>query len=65
MELKAQEVIHEYTDTTGVHHLVVSTGNTTGDVIEYVTVKRCPYCNRAFTESMVCRCSVNNAAIRL
>ena len=33
------KVLREYTDTVGVHHLVVSTGDKTGDIVEYTSVK--------------------------
>lgn len=59
------EVLREYTDTVGKHHLIVSIGKGTGDVTEYVTVDKCPYCGRQFTENMTCICGKNNANIRL
>ena len=59
------EVLSEYTDTAGKHHLVISTGNNTGDVIEYVSIDSCPKCGRKFTENMICECGHNNAVIRL
>ena len=58
------EVIREYTDTAGVHHLVVSVGEKTGDVVEYVSLKTCPFCGRHFTDSMLCECGQNNANMR-
>lgn len=59
------EVLREYTDTAGVHHLVVSVGDKTGDVVEYMSLKNCPFGGRKFTENMICKCGKNNAAIRL
>ena len=59
------KVLREYTDTAGVHHLIVSTGDKTGDVVEYTSVKNCPFCGRKFTEDMICKCGINNANIRI
>lgn len=59
------EVIKEYTDTTGVRHLVVSVGEKTGDVVEYMSHKTCPFCGRQFTENMLCECGQNNTNIRI
>lgn len=59
------EVIMEYTDTSGVHHLIVSAGDRTNDVVEYLSLKTCPFCGREFTEDMVCKCGKNNATIRI
>ena len=59
------EVIREYRDTAGKYHVVVSTGDKTGDVVEYVSVKECPLCGRRFTDEMICKCGTNNANIRL
>ena len=59
------QVLREYTDTAGVHHLVISTDNKTGDVIEYISLKNCPFCGREFTEDMICKCGKNNATIRI
>lgn len=47
------------------YHLIVSTGNKIGDVVEYTSVKSCPFCGREFTEDMICKCGKNNATIRL
>lgn len=59
------EVIYEYDDSIGRHHLIISTGNGTGDVYEYVSVIHCPNCGRKFTENMICECGKNNTDIRL
>ncbi len=59
------EVLNEYTDTSGTHHLIVSTGDGTGDVIEYTSLKNCPFCGREFTENMICECGKNNTSIRI
>ena len=59
------QVLREYTDTAGVHHLVISTGDKTGDVIEYTSLKNCPFCGREFTDDMICKCGHNNATIRI
>ena len=59
------QVLREYTDTAGAYHLVISTGNKTGDVIEYISLKNCPFCGRKFTEDMICKCGKNNATIRI
>lgn len=40
------EVLNEYTDTSGVHHLIVSSGDKTGDVVEYISLLNCPFCGR-------------------
>ena len=59
------EIINEYTDTIGIHHLIVSVGDNTNDVIEYISINQCPVCGRRFTDNMICTCGTNNALIRL
>ena len=59
------EVIKEYTDTSGAHHLIVSSGDKTGYVVEYISLLNCPFCGRKFTDNMVCQCGKNNAIIRI
>lgn len=59
------EVLNEYTDTAGVHHLIISAGDNTGNVVEYTSLKNCPFCGRKITENMICECGKNNAVIRI
>ena len=65
MEEQMGKVLTEYTDTAGVHHLIISSGDGTGDIAEYTSLKNCPFCGREFTEDMICECGKNNAVIRI
>lgn len=62
--IRKEIVLCEYDDAIGRHHLIVSEGNGTGTLHEYVTSINCPNCGRRFTENMVCECGRNNAANR-
>ena len=65
MKKQMDEVLSEYTDTAGVHHLIISVGDKTGDVVEYTSLKNCQVCGRKFTEDVICECGKNNAVIRI